>query len=68
MMSLTTRKSWRIGGDSASGPVWSPDGRLVAFSGREGEQVGLMIAAPDGSGRHVHRADRRHESSAAIFR
>ena len=50
MMSLASRKSWRIGGDSASGPVWSPDGRLVAFSGREGEKSGLMIAAPDGSG------------------
>ena len=49
MMSLATGKSWRIGGDSASGPVWSPDGRLVAFSGREGERSGLMIAAPDGS-------------------
>ena len=50
MMSLATRKSWRIGGDSASGPVWSPDSRLVAFSGREGDKSGLMIAAPDGSG------------------
>ena len=50
MMSLATRKSWRVGGDSASGPVWSPDSRLVAFSGREGEKSGLMIAAPDGSG------------------
>ena len=49
-MSLATRKSWRVGGDSASGPVWSPDSRLVAFSGREGEKSGLMIAAPDGSG------------------
>jgi dipeptidyl aminopeptidase/acylaminoacyl peptidase len=50
MMSLATGRSWRIGGDSASGPVWSPDGRLVAFSGREGEKSGLMTAAPDGSG------------------
>ena len=50
MMSLATRKSWRVGGDSASGPVWSPDSRLVAFSGRDGEKSGLMIAAPDGSG------------------
>ena len=49
MMSLATGKSWRIGGDSASGPVWSPDGKLVAFSGREGERSGLMTAAPDGS-------------------
>lgn len=49
MMSLATGKSWRIGGDSASGPVWSPDGKLVAFSGREGERSGLITAAPDGS-------------------
>jgi dipeptidyl aminopeptidase/acylaminoacyl peptidase len=49
MMSLATGKSWRIGGDSASGPVWSPDGKLVAFSGREGERSGLVTAAPDGS-------------------
>ena len=50
MMSLSTRKSWRVGGDSASGPVWAPNGKLIAFSGREGERSGLMIAAPDGSG------------------
>ena len=50
MMSLATRKSWRVGGDSASGPVWSPDGRRVAFAGREGDKSGLVISAPDGSG------------------
>jgi dipeptidyl aminopeptidase/acylaminoacyl peptidase len=49
MMSLESMKSWRIGGDSAAGPVWSPDGRVVAFSGREGERSGLMTAAADGS-------------------
>src|SRR5215210_1374749 len=50
VMSLATRTSWRIGGDAASGPVWSRDGRLVAFSGREGDKSGLMISRPDGSG------------------
>ena len=50
MMALSTRKSWRVGGDSASGPVWSPDGRQIAFSGRDGDKSGLMIASADGSG------------------
>src|SRR5262245_32241835 len=49
MMELATKKSWRIGGDTASGPVWSPDGTWVAFSGRDGDKSGVMIVRPDGT-------------------
>jgi dipeptidyl aminopeptidase/acylaminoacyl peptidase len=32
------------------GPVWSPDGRWLAYEGRVGEKSGLVIVRPDGSG------------------
>ncbi len=50
IMDVESRAARRIGPDSASGPVWSPDGSLIAFTGREGEQSGLMVIKPDGSG------------------
>ena len=34
--------------DTASDPVWSPDGRWVAFRGKSGEKEGLMVVARDG--------------------
>jgi dipeptidyl aminopeptidase/acylaminoacyl peptidase len=51
MMDLTTQKSIRFGGDKdrGGGAVWSPDGKWIAFFGRQGEKHGLMIAKPDGS-------------------
>src|ERR1041385_4453747 len=51
MMDLTTQKSIRFGGekDRGGGPVWSPDGKWIAFFGRQGDKSGLMIAKPDGS-------------------
>jgi dipeptidyl aminopeptidase/acylaminoacyl peptidase len=51
MMDLTTQKSIRFGGDKdrGGGAVWSPDGKWVAFFGRQGDKHGLMIAKPDGS-------------------
>jgi dipeptidyl aminopeptidase/acylaminoacyl peptidase/MFS family permease len=33
----------------ASNPRWSPDGRWIAFFGREGDSSGVMIARADGS-------------------
>ncbi|MGD9904796.1 MAG: prolyl oligopeptidase family serine peptidase [Vicinamibacterales bacterium] len=33
-----------------SGPRWSPDGRRLAFLGRNAEGAGLMVAEADGSG------------------
>jgi dipeptidyl aminopeptidase/acylaminoacyl peptidase len=51
IMDLTSQKSIRVGGDKdrGSGPVWSPDGKALAFTGKQGDQHGLMIAKPDGS-------------------
>ena len=49
MMHTATRRSWRVGGDSGSGPVWSPDGTRIAFFGRQADKSGLMVAKPDGS-------------------
>ena len=51
VMDVATQKSIRFGGDKdrGGGAVWSPDGKWIAFSGRIGDQHGLMIAKPDGS-------------------
>lgn len=53
VMELTTRKTQRLGEEkeSTSNPVWSPDGKWLAFQGGEGDNRGLMIAHPDGSAR-----------------
>ncbi len=48
----------RIGGDAdrSAGPRWSPDGQWIAFSGKRGDQNGLFVARPDGSGtKFVHK-------------
>ena len=50
IMDVESRTERRIGPDSASGPVWSPDGSLIAFTSRADAQTGLMIIKPDGSG------------------
>src|SRR5712671_1046124 len=51
IMDLGTQKSARVGGekDSAGSPLWSPDGRLVAFAGNQGGKEGLFVAQQDGS-------------------
>ncbi len=51
IMELATQKSTRLGGDKdrGGGPLWSPDGKWLAFFGRQGDKHGLMIARPDGS-------------------
>lgn len=48
---LATQKPIRFGGDKdrGGGPLWSPDGKWIAFFGRQGDKHGLMIARPDGS-------------------
>src|SRR6266581_7337799 len=50
IMDLATQKSGRVGGekDSGGGPLWSPDGKWLAFEGHQGEKGGLFVARPDG--------------------
>ncbi|PYU84788.1 MAG: hypothetical protein DMG51_09940 [Acidobacteria bacterium] len=51
IMDLATQKSIRVGSekDSGGGPLWSPDGKWLAFEGQQGEKGGLFLARPDGS-------------------
>jgi dipeptidyl aminopeptidase/acylaminoacyl peptidase len=51
ILDTTTSKSIRIGGedDVAGSPVWSPDGRWVAYDGTAEGKQGLAIVHPDGS-------------------
>jgi dipeptidyl aminopeptidase/acylaminoacyl peptidase len=52
VMDVATTKSTRVGtADEASGsPVWSPDGRWIAYNGAAEGKEGLAIVHPDGSG------------------
>jgi dipeptidyl aminopeptidase/acylaminoacyl peptidase len=51
VMDLSSEKSIRLGGDKpAGGPLWSADGKWIAFRGADGDKHGLLIAHPDGSG------------------
>lgn len=52
IIDLATRQSRRLGTDKvgASGPRWSPDGRKIAYFGREEEAgAGLVVANADGT-------------------
>jgi dipeptidyl aminopeptidase/acylaminoacyl peptidase len=51
IMDVASEKSVRIGGakDERSHPRWSPDGKMIAYSGEEGGKHGLMLAHADGS-------------------
>jgi dipeptidyl aminopeptidase/acylaminoacyl peptidase len=51
LMNLAEGTSRRLGGpkDVNATPVWSPDGRWLAYEGREGDKSGLSVARPDGS-------------------
>lgn len=60
IMTVADGKSLRVGGDNdrSGDPIWSPDGKSIAFSGRLGDKSGLFVAKPDGSGaRFVHEME-----------
>jgi dipeptidyl aminopeptidase/acylaminoacyl peptidase len=52
VMDVASGKSTRIGGenDASGGPLWSPDGRWIAYDGAAEGKQGLAIVHPDGSG------------------
>ncbi|MFH1417619.1 MAG: S9 family peptidase [Planctomycetota bacterium] len=49
---LPSGEATRVGGeaDRAGGATWSPDGSMIAFSGRVGDKSGLHVANADGTG------------------
>jgi dipeptidyl aminopeptidase/acylaminoacyl peptidase len=51
VMDVATGKSTRIGAENeaAGSPVWSPDGRWIAYYGAAEGKYGLAMAHPDGS-------------------
>ena len=52
VMDVTSGQPRRMGGDQkrAGSPRWSPDGKWLAYLGGEGDQSGLHVVRPDGSG------------------
>ena len=51
VMDVATGRSSRLGGDHdvVSGARWAPDGRAIAYFGREGGQAWLLVSKLDGS-------------------
>ena len=52
IMDVATQKPVRLGAEkeATSNPIWSPDGQWLSYSGGEGDQSGLWVVHPDGSG------------------
>jgi len=52
IMDLSSGQSSRVGDEkeSTSGPLWSPDGKWLSFTGGEGDQSGLWVAHADSTG------------------
>src|SRR6266446_27814 len=51
IMDVGSQKSARVGGekDAAGSPLWSPDGKSLAFQGSIADKSGLFVARVDGS-------------------
>src|SRR6202158_5773132 len=51
IMDLAAQKSARVGGEKDFGgsPLWSPDGKWLAFDGTQGDKSGLLVARADSS-------------------
>src|SRR5208283_716744 len=51
IMDLAAQKSIRVAGDKdvTANPIWSPDGKWIAFQGSAGDKHGLLMARQDGS-------------------
>ncbi|MBK5256213.1 MAG: PD40 domain-containing protein, partial [Vicinamibacteria bacterium] len=52
LAALPSGEATRVGGeaDRAGSATWSPDGKMIAFSGKMGETNGLHVANADGTG------------------
>jgi dipeptidyl aminopeptidase/acylaminoacyl peptidase len=60
IMNTADAKTSRMGGenDRSGDPVWSPDGKSIAYSGSSGNKGGLWIARADGSNpRFIHELE-----------
>jgi Tol biopolymer transport system component/DNA-binding winged helix-turn-helix (wHTH) protein len=49
-------------------PVWSPDGRFIAFTRRIGRSYAIHIMPSDGGGAEKRKAEARIEARSALFR
>src|SRR5262245_59919471 len=60
-------RSTRVGDEQSRGssPVWSPDGKSLAYIGRTGTSAGLIVARGDGSS-PMHLADVDGTNSSAL--
>jgi dipeptidyl aminopeptidase/acylaminoacyl peptidase len=67
IMDANGSRSTRVGDEQSRGssPVWSPDGKAIAYIGRAGNTAGLFVARADGSS-PVHLADVDGTNSSAL--
>jgi dipeptidyl aminopeptidase/acylaminoacyl peptidase len=67
ILDAATGRPTRVGDDQSRGssPVWSPDGKSLAYIGRIGNTSGLIVARGDGSS-PTHLADVAGTNSSAL--